>query len=145
LRGFQSFLVDAPLQLARQEGCPSHPASARWETRTCSGNPLEIGGFFQTVTALSGNVEAQAHLFDVTRSHISDFAFTFDRSGRFLYANQPLLDLWGLTLEEAIGKNFLDFHYPDELATGLQRQIQHVIDSAIFAAEQTRRRPQPGW
>ena len=43
---------------------------------------------------------------DVTLSYISDFAYIFDRSGRFLYINKPLLDLWGLTLAEAVGKNF---------------------------------------
>jgi len=45
--------------------------------------------------------EQHRRILDATLSSITDFAYTFDREGRFLYANQPLLDLWGLTLDEA--------------------------------------------
>ena len=34
---------------------------------------------------------------DITLSSISDFAYIFDREGRFVFVNQALLDLWGLT------------------------------------------------
>lgn len=74
---------------------------------------------------------------DVTLSCIKDFAYIFDRSGRFIYANKPLLDLWGLTLAEAVGKNFFDLNYPMDLATKLQRQIQQVFDSAEALSDET--------
>src|ERR1700733_12537038 len=45
---------------------------------------------------------------DMMLSSIVDQAYTFDREGRFLYANRPLLEIWGLSLEEALGKNFYD-------------------------------------
>lgn len=57
----------------------------------------------------------------------SDFAYLFDLDGRFRFVNPPLLALWGLTLPEALGKDFFDLHYPAELAGRLQRQIQQVI------------------
>src|SRR5690349_11612629 len=69
---------------------------------------------------------ALAHL-DVMLSSISDFSYLFDRQGRFVYANKALLDLWGLTLEQAAGRNFFDLHYPDDLAAKLQRQIEQVF------------------
>ncbi len=74
---------------------------------------------------------------DVTLSYILDFAYVFDRSGRFLYANKPLLDLWGLTLTEAVGKNFFDLNYPADLATKLQRQIQQVFDTGTAVSDET--------
>jgi PAS domain S-box-containing protein len=82
-------------------------------------------------------LEHQWRIFDTTLSSITDFAYTFDRDGRFVYANQPLLDLWGLTLEEAVGKNFFDLKYPDELAARLQRQIQEVFDTGRKLADET--------
>ncbi len=79
------------------------------------------------VAVLGRQIEAQARIFNTTLSYINDFAYIFDLKGRFRYVNKPLLDLWGLTSEQAVGKNFFQLHYPDELATKLQRQIQQVI------------------
>jgi PAS domain S-box-containing protein len=75
----------------------------------------------------SARQEQKWRVLDMMLSSFADFAYAFDREGRFLYANKPLLKLWGLTLEDAVGKNFFDLAYPDELATRLQRQIQEVI------------------
>lgn len=80
----------------------------------------------------------QCHIYDATLSFITDIAYTFDREGRFLYVNQPLLDLWGLKLEDIVGRNFFDLHYPDELATRLLQQIQHVVDTGRKLADETR-------
>ena len=49
--------------------------------------------------------EQQARLFDTTLSSIADLAYTFDQEGRFLFANQPLANLLGLTPEAMVGKN----------------------------------------
>lgn len=76
-------------------------------------------------------------LFDATLSAIRDFAYTFDRAGRFLYANKALLDLWGLSLEEAVGKNFFDLKYPDELAARLQRQIEEVFTTKTTVRDES--------
>lgn len=74
-------------------------------------------------------LDQQRQIYLTTLSSISDFAYTFDRNGRFLYANKPLLNLWGLTLEEAVGKNFHDLNYEDELVARLQGEVQQVIDT----------------
>ena len=64
---------------------------------------------------------------DMMLSSFADFAYAFDREGRFLYANRPLLNLWDLTLEQAVGKNFSDLKYPVDVAARLQQQIQEVF------------------
>lgn len=87
----------------------------------------------------ASNEELQARVRDlsVTLSSITDFAYIFDRDGRFIYANQPLLDLWGLKLDEAVGKNFFDLAYPDDLASRLQHQIQQVIETGQGLRDET--------
>jgi two-component system, sensor histidine kinase and response regulator len=77
---------------------------------------------------LSQRTERRERLLTTTLSSISDFAYVFDKAGRFVFANQPLLDLWGITLEEAAGKTFFDLKYPDELAERLHREIQQVFE-----------------
>ena len=81
--------------------------------------------------------EKEYWLRDVTLSNILDFAYIFDKTGRFLYANKPLLDLWGLTLAQAVGKNFHELNYPADLAGKLQRQIQQVFDSGQALSDET--------
>ncbi|GGF12615.1 PAS domain S-box protein [Hymenobacter cavernae] len=63
---------------------------------------------------------------DAVLGSLQEFVYLFDLDGRFRYVNQPLLDLWGLTLEQAIGKNFFDLNYPTPLAAQLQAEIQQA-------------------
>jgi PAS domain S-box-containing protein len=86
---------------------------------------------------LSFRLQQQSRILDITLSSISDFAYIFDRDGRFVFANQPLLDLWGLKLEDAVGKNFFELKYPDELAARLQQQIQQVFETKTGLADET--------
>jgi PAS domain S-box-containing protein len=79
----------------------------------------------------------RARIFDTTLSSITDFAYIFDKDGRFAYANQALLNLWGLKLEDAVGKNFFDLKYPDDLALKLQRQIQQVFTTRQIVRDET--------
>src|SRR6185369_8261183 len=70
-------------------------------------------------------------------SSITDFAYIFDKAGRFAYVNQALLSLWGLPLEAAVGKNFFDLQYPDALAAKLQAQIQGVFETGEQIRDET--------
>lgn len=72
---------------------------------------------------------AQALMFDTVLSSIEDFAYAFDRDGRFTYLNKPLLDLLGLASEQVVGKTFLELPYPTELAEQLHSQIHEVVES----------------
>ena len=72
-------------------------------------------------------IAARVRSLEMTLSAINDFAYVFDLEGRFLYANRALLDLWGMKLEDAVGKTFFELPYPEELAVKLQGQIQEVV------------------
>jgi PAS domain S-box-containing protein len=86
---------------------------------------------------LSAEVERQARIFDTTLSSITDFAYILDPDSRFRYANKALLDLWGLTLEQAVGKDFFDLKYPAELATKLHAQVRQVIQTRRRLSDET--------
>ena len=81
--------------------------------------------------------EQTARALETTLSAIADFAYIFDKDGRFLYVNAALLNLWGLPLDQAVGKNFFELQYPHDLATRLHRQIQHVVDTGENVKDET--------
>jgi PAS domain S-box-containing protein len=100
-------------------------------------NVTELTRSQQKTDELRFRLEQQARILDITLSSISDFAYIFDRDGRFVFVNQALLRLWGLKLEEAVGKNFYDLKYPDELAARLQQQIQKVFETSEGLTDET--------
>ena len=91
----------------------------------------------QKTEELRQRLEHQSRVFDTTLSSITDFVYIFGRDGRFLYVNQALLDLWGLPLEQAVGKDFHELQYPDDLAIKLQKQIQKVISTKKGLTDET--------
>lgn len=82
-------------------------------------------------------MEQKLRIFDVTLSSIVDFAYTFDRDNRFIFANQALAKLLDRTPEEMVGKDFHDLDYPPELADRLHRQIQHVFQAKEIVQDET--------
>ncbi|MGI8835877.1 MAG: PAS domain S-box protein [Pyrinomonadaceae bacterium] len=91
----------------------------------------------ESLIELTRQLERQSNVFNITLSSIPDFVYILDRDGRFVYANQPLLDLWGIKLDDAVGKNFFDLQYPDDLALRLHQQIQQVIDTRQALRDET--------
>ena len=86
---------------------------------------------------LTAKAQQQARIFDTTLSSIADFAYIFDRAGRFVYSNKSLLDLWGLKLSDVVGKNFFELPYPADLAAKLMQQIQQVFDTGQVLRDET--------
>ena len=87
---------------------------------------------------LAEQMSQNAKIFETALSSITDFIYTFDTSGRFIYSNKPLLDLLDIKLKQIIGKNFHDLPYPKELATTLQKQIAHVVKTGESVTGETR-------
>nr|WP_041918590.1 response regulator [Gloeocapsa sp. PCC 7428] len=82
-------------------------------------------------------LEQQAQKFDATLSTIADYVFSFDRNGRFLYANQVLLDLWGLTAAEAIGKTMADLNYPPTVEQQILNDMRRVFETGETIRNET--------
>lgn len=60
-------------------------------------------------------------------SATNDFAYVFDLEGRFLYANRPLLALYGRRLEDVVGKTFSQLGYPAWHAEMHMNEIAQVV------------------
>ena len=80
-------------------------------------------------TDLARQKDAQTRLYDATLSSITDLAYTFDLEGNWIYANQPLLKIWGKSLEEITGKSSLELGYPPELAERMKQQVKEVVQT----------------
>jgi len=124
-----------------------YPDHDRWYEVRVYPSPDGISIYFQDVSdskraeeehlRLSSEVQRQARIFDTTLSSITDFAYILDRDSRFRYVNKALLDLWGLPLEQAIGKDFFDLKYPDELAAKLAAQVRQVFETKKVLSDET--------
>lgn len=88
------------------------------------------GDYYDTYSRV---LERRERLLTTALSSISDFACVFDRDSRLAYVNRPLLDLWGLTLDEAMGRTFVDLTYPEDQASLLQQQLDEVFEHATRA------------
>ena len=81
--------------------------------------------------------ERQSRVLDTVLSSIKDFVYTFDREGRFLFVNKPLLDLWGMKMEDAVGKTFFELPYPAPLAAKLHAQIRQIVETGRGISDET--------
>ncbi len=70
--------------------------------------------------------EQRRRLYETFLSNTPDLAYVFDLEHRFIYANAVLLQMWGRTWDEAIGKNCLELGYPDWHAEMHGREIEQV-------------------
>jgi PAS domain S-box-containing protein len=87
----------------------------------------QVRDLLRELEQMMSQIQQQSRIFDTTFSAIPDFAYIFDREGRFIYANRALLDLLGLDLDAVVGKRFSELPYPGDLAGRLEQQIEHVF------------------
>jgi PAS domain S-box-containing protein len=66
-------------------------------------------------------------LYEAVLANTPDLGFVFDLQHRFTYANDALLEMWGRTWEEAIGKTCLELGYEPWHAAMHDREIDQVI------------------
>lgn len=79
------------------------------------------------IANLRKQIERERRLYDTILSNTPDLAYVFDLQHRFIYANRALLDLWGKTWDEAIGKNCAELGYEPWHAAMHDREIEEVI------------------
>jgi PAS domain S-box-containing protein len=75
--------------------------------------------------------------FNVMLSTITDYVFNFDRDGRILYANQVLLDLWGVTAADAIGKTLAELNYPEAVEKQVMENMRRVFETGETVKDET--------
>lgn len=72
-------------------------------------------------------VEQQKRLYEAVTSNTPDLVYVFGLDYRFTYANQALLNMWGKTWDEAIGKRLLDNGYEPWHAEMHEREIDRIV------------------
>ncbi len=75
------------------------------------------------------SLEQQARTFAILLASIPDYVFTFDAEHRFTFANQVLLDLWGVTAEQAFHKSMSELNYDPQIEQQLRRGIDTVYQT----------------
>jgi diguanylate cyclase (GGDEF)-like protein/PAS domain S-box-containing protein len=78
------------------------------------------------LAALSLKTQRREQVLGATLASMSDLAYVFDRDCRFVFGNQPLLDMLGITLEQLVGKDYLELGFGEPLSQRRSEQIQHV-------------------
>ena len=139
-----------PIQLQRVSGAPMELRYLNLAYQVLRGPDDAVTGIFAhgiditerkvAEESLRQAAEAavhQASAYESTLSAVTDFVYAFDREGRFLFSNKPLLDLLQVSIEGLIGKNFLELGYPEDLAGRLQRQIQQVFTTGEIVVDET--------
>lgn len=71
--------------------------------------------------------DRQRRLFEAVISSTPDLIYVFDLNYRFTFVNDALLDMWGLSLEESIGKSLLEIGYEPWHAEMHESEIDQVI------------------
>ncbi|MET0286847.1 MAG: ATP-binding protein [Polyangiales bacterium] len=105
--------------------------------RDAQGGPGRFAGVLLDITErkqaehaqqeLARRYEQHTRLFDGIASTTPDFIYIFDLRGNILYANRRLLEVWGKTFDEAVGRSLLELGYPDWHAAMHLREIEQVI------------------
>ena len=73
--------------------------------------------------------QQQLRLFEALSATTPDFFYAFDLEGRFVYANRRLLEVWGRTYDEAVGRNLYELGYPRWHADMHMRELRQVIET----------------
>lgn len=71
--------------------------------------------------------QRQKRLYETVLSSTPDLVYAFDLKHRFIYANEALLDMWGRTWEEGIGKTLLEVGYERWHAEMHERELDQVV------------------
>lgn len=60
-------------------------------------------------------------------SHMGDYVFVWDREKKFVYANERLESLWGLSKNDYRGKSMAEIHFPPAVEKLIEGQVDHVM------------------
>lgn len=70
---------------------------------------------------------AKFRLYEAVLQATPDLIYVFDLQHRFIYANDALLTMWGMTAEQALGKTCLELGYEPWHAAMHDAEIEQVI------------------
>lgn len=135
MQGGHSFNLD--YRVLHPHGGVRHVAARARIVTDGAGKPSQLVGATRDATAereaeaslraARDESERWRQLYETVTATTPDLIYIFDRNYRFTYANQALLEMWGQTWDEAIGKGLLDLGYEPWHAEMHEREIDEVI------------------
>jgi PAS domain S-box-containing protein len=72
-------------------------------------------------------LEQQKRLYETITSNTPDLMYVFGLDYRFTYANEALLNMWGKTWDNAVGKLLIENGYEPWHAEMHEREIDHIV------------------
>jgi PAS domain S-box-containing protein len=75
--------------------------------------------------------DQQKRLYETVTSSTPDLLYVFDLDYRFTYANQALLNMWGKTWEDSIGKTLLENGYEPWHAEMHEKEIDQIKEKKL--------------
>ncbi|WP_170977329.1 PAS domain-containing protein [Halorussus salinisoli] len=78
---------------------------------------------------VTAEAEEQQRLYETIISSTPDLIYAFDLDYRFTFANDAVLEMWGRTREESIGKTLREIGYEPWHAEMHEREIDEVIET----------------
>lgn len=128
-------------RVLRADGSPGWTFSKAIPILDEEGNVTEWFGTAKDVTQRKEAEEAlsrirvrsdqQKRLYETIASSTPDLLYVFNLSYRFTYANRALLNMWGRTWEESIGKGLLEIGYEPWHAEMHEREIDEIIKTKL--------------
>ncbi len=101
------------------------PVRANDDPQILCTNPLRDSGGAQA--GLQREAGEQKLLLDGILAALNEFVFGFDGAGRITFANRLLLDTWGLTAAQAVGKTLAELGYAEGERAQIENDIQLVF------------------
>ncbi len=107
----------------------------------------QVGVLFKDITErkqaetalenLNQQIEDQTDIFSSTLSSITDYVYHLDKDAKFIYANQALLDLWGIKELSPSGISMRELDYPKEVETLVTDSVKLVFETKKMVKNQT--------
>lgn len=86
---------------------------------------------------LNQQMENQTGIFSSTLSSITDYVYHLDKDAKFIYANQALLDLWGIKVLSPSGISMRELDYPKEVEALVTESVKKVFEIKKTVKDQT--------
>ena len=81
----------------------------------------------EQLARLTEEAQRRKRLYETILANTPDFAYVIGKDKRFVYANEPLLKMWGKPWDEAIGRTFLEIGYEKWHADMHESEVMKVI------------------
>ncbi|WP_339106061.1 ATP-binding protein [Haloterrigena salinisoli] len=81
------------------------------------------------MTKVTVESEQERRLYETIISSTPDLVYAFDLDYRFIFANDALLEMWGQTFEESVGKTLRENGYEPWHAEMHEREIDQVVET----------------